>query len=112
MDNTEAWAKLTGRDALLAEGSIEGVTPGERYALTTAHADRFEGEVILNEPPLQFAGTVENLDHSLVRAGIEDCTGEKAMWFWVSMWGGDPTRVEAIRTRWAGKFEQLYGVAS
>ncbi len=109
IDDAAAWARLTSKDALLAEGSIEGLAAGERYALTTVHADRLEGEIILNEPPLQFAGTVENLDHSLVRAGIEGCTGERAMWFWVSFWGGDPARAEAVRIRWASKFEQLYG---
>ncbi len=112
IENADAWSRLTGKDALLAEGSIEGLAPGERYGLTTAHADRLEGVVILNEPPLQFAGTVENLDHSLIRTGIEECTGEKTIWFWVSMWGGDAARAEAIRTRWAAKFEQLYGTGS
>lgn len=112
IDNAEAWSRLIGKEALLAEGSIEAIASGGRYALTTVHADRFEGEVILNEPPIQFAATVDNLDHSLLRAGIEGCTGDRSMWFWVSLWDGDPRRAEAIRSRWTDTFDRLYGAGS
>ncbi len=107
MTPEEAWVRMTGKEALLAEGSLEGLAPNDRYALTTVHADRLEGEVIMNEPPMQFAGTIENLDHSLIRVGIEGCTGVRTAMFWISTWGGGPARADAIRTRWAVTYDRL-----
>ena len=107
LTTAEAWKRIAGADALLAEGSLDGLAPADRYGLTTVHADRFEGEVIMNEAPWLFAGTVENLDHSLMRVGVEDCTGVKTAMFWVSTWG-EPSRAAAIRSRWTEVFAKLF----
>jgi hypothetical protein len=36
---------------LLAEGSLDGLSAGDHYAITTVHGDRFEGRVLPNQPP-------------------------------------------------------------
>ena len=108
LETAEAWSRITSNEAMLAEGSLDGLAPNDRYGLTTVHADRFEGQVIMNEAPWLFAGTIENLDHSLLRAGVEDCTGVKTAMFWVSTWG-EPTRSQAISQRWNETFARLFG---
>jgi uncharacterized protein YndB with AHSA1/START domain len=103
----EAWSVLAGPQALLAEGSLDGLKPGDRYAITTVHGDRFEGQVLLNQAPTEFAGTVENMDHSMLRFGIETYLRDPEASFWLSTWG-DPDRAETFRARWRRVFDQLF----
>lgn len=84
-----AWSRLTGPDCMLREGSLDGLRPGDAYAITTAAGDRFEGRVILNLPPTEFAGTVDNLDHALLRFGVENYGRGPETSIWLSTWGAD-----------------------
>jgi hypothetical protein len=104
----QAWSLLAGPRALLAEGSLEGLRPGDRYALTTVHGEVFEGRVLLNQPPTEFAGTVENMDHSLLRFGIETYGRIPEASFWLSTWG-EAGRAEEFRSRWTQTFDRLFG---
>ena len=49
----ETWKRIVSRDALVAEGSIEGLQRGDRYAITTVHGDRLQGEVLINQRPME-----------------------------------------------------------
>jgi len=104
----EAWSVLASPHALLAEGSLDGLNPGDRYAITTVHGDRFEGRVLLNQPPTEFAGTVDNMDLSLLRFGIETYLRQPEASFWLSTWG-DPTRADTFRANWRQTFDRLFG---
>jgi uncharacterized protein YndB with AHSA1/START domain len=104
----EAWSVLASPQALLAEGSLDGLRPGDQYAITTVHGDRFEGRVLLNQPPTEFAGTVDNMNHSMLRFGIETYLRHPEASFWLSIWG-DPARAEAFRARWRQTFDRLLG---
>lgn len=95
----EAWSRLMSPEGVLREGDVKRCAAEDRYAITTVHGDRLEGNVILNQPPTEFSGTVENLDHSLMRCGIESYTGRPEATFWLSTWGG-PERADAFRRRW------------
>jgi hypothetical protein len=109
MKKEEVWSRLLGREALLREGSLEGAKVGDRFAITTVHGDRLEGEVRIVQPPIEFAGTVENLDHSLLRCGIESCAGgPPQVQFWLSTWGG-PGRADTFRRRWNETLTALFG---
>jgi uncharacterized protein YndB with AHSA1/START domain len=104
----EAWSVLASPQALLAEGSLDGLSPGDPYAITTVHGDRFEGRVLLNQPPTEFAGTIDNMDHSMLRFGIETYLRHPEASFWLSTWG-EPSRAEALRVRWRETFDRLFG---
>ena len=103
----EAWERLTGPDGLVREGTLEGVRRGGRYAITSVHGQRFTGDVFNLEPPAEFAGTAENLDHALLRFGIETWTGRPEAQFWLSSWT-DPALVERLRGMWTEKLAALF----
>ena len=62
---TDAWSRITGPQALVSQGSIDGLSEGDRYSVTAANGDTFTGVVVNNTPSKQFAGTVENMNNSL-----------------------------------------------
>jgi uncharacterized protein YndB with AHSA1/START domain len=105
----EAWSRLAARVSVSGAADFENLEPGDRYAITTSHGDRLEGEVLLAQAPTEFAGTVENLGHALMRFGIETCTrtGRPEASFWLSTWG-DPERADAFRARWNQTFAELF----
>jgi len=107
LPGAEAWARIMGKKALLASGSVNALATGDRYEITTVHEDRFEGRVTVNEPPVQFAGTARNLDHALLRCGIEDCSGKPEAFFWLSTWG-DAALADTFRARWNETFDRLF----
>lgn len=108
MPQEQAWSRLLSEQALLREGGLRGLGPGERYAITTVHGDRFEGEVILNQPPVEFAGTVENEGQALLRFGVEVYVRDPEATFWLSTWG-DPERADSCRSKWNATFADLFG---
>jgi len=57
----EAWRRVLGPDGLGREGSVSGLKAGDPYGLTAASGDVFAGRVLVNDPPYEFAGTVEAL---------------------------------------------------
>ncbi|MDX1390331.1 MAG: SRPBCC domain-containing protein [Acidobacteriota bacterium] len=103
-----AWSRLMSDRALLGDGDLTGLRPGDRYSVTTVHGDRLEGRVILFEPPTEFAGTVDGLDHALVRTGVERYVRDLEATFWLSTWG-DPERAEHFRARWTETLSTLVG---
>lgn len=105
VDLQEAWDRILGAEGLVREGGLAG--NGERYGLTTVHGDRLEGQVFNNQPPWEFAGTVENLDHSLLRCGVETWTSRPEAQFWLSTWG-DAARAETFRNRWTETLQALF----
>jgi len=107
VSKAEAWSVLTSAQAFLAEGRIDGLDAGDSYSFTTVHGDRFRGRVVLNRPPTEFAGTVDNMDHSLLRFGIETYREKPEASFWLSIWG-DAARADALRSRWRQTFDRLW----
>ena len=103
----QAWASLVGPSAMVRDGSLDGLAPGDRYAITTADGDRFEGRVLLMRPPTEFAGTVENLDHALLRFGVETYVEQPEASFWLSTWG-EPATAERFVERWRARFDELF----
>ena len=102
-DIRAAWDRLMSPQALLAEGNVSALAPGDRYQATTVHGERLEGEVVLNSPPLEFAGTVENLGRSLMRCGVEpSCFGSPVIHFWMSGWGdAGAEAIHGVERAWA-----------
>ena len=106
-DLRDAWERIVGRDALARAGSIDGAVAGRSYDVTTVHGDRLQGEVFNAEPPAEFAGAVANLDHSLLRCGIEAYSGRPEAMFWLSTWG-ESGRAERFRNRWTETMQSLF----
>ena len=105
---TDSWSRLMGAEGLGGEGSLAGLREGDRYAITTALGQRLEGILLTVRPPTDFAATVENLDDSLLRAGIEDCFDPPVAAVWLSAWRLPEADVRAFELSWNEQLARLY----
>ena len=94
------WTRLTGRGGLVREGRLGGLHPGDRYRLTLASGDTVEGEVLINRPPTDFAGTVDNWNDGLLRIGFETGMAQPEAHLWLSTWNVPQAKVDEARDRW------------
>ena len=88
------YARCMGSAGLVREGTVEGVPEGDAYRIAGA-AGVFEGQVLVNRPPLDFAGTVTNLNDGLLR--YEFYGGSARLW--LATWGVDEQAVREFESR-------------
>ena len=89
-----SYARCMGPAGLAREGAVEGVREGEAYRIAGT-AGVFEGQVLVNRPPLDFAGTVTNLNNGLLR--YEFYGGSARLW--LATWGVDERAVRGVESR-------------
>jgi uncharacterized protein YndB with AHSA1/START domain len=99
------WRALLGRDGLAREGRVEGLVEGEAYRVVAATGDVLEGRVVVNDPPHEFAGTVEALNDALFCLRTHDVGGPQpgdghAASLFASTWGVAEKDVQALGERW------------
>jgi uncharacterized protein YndB with AHSA1/START domain len=87
-------ALALGPDGLIREGSLIGLGEGDGYRIEGA-AGAFQGRVLVNRPPLDFAGTVANLNDGLLR--YEFYGGSVKLW--VATWGVDEPLVGRLEAQ-------------
>jgi uncharacterized protein YndB with AHSA1/START domain len=104
----EAWTKLTGSEGLAARGTLEGLSEGSRYSVTTSNGDDLQGEVILNLPPKTITLTVESLDNALLSATLEEMGGATYFYMTLATYGWSPDRNEALGLRWSTWMQKLF----
>ncbi len=107
----DAWARLTGPEALVAEGSLAGLRAGDRYSIRTADGDRLEGEVGILNPPKDFVGTVEGLGGAYLRVRIDEAcmTAPKTLaHLWLSTYGLPAAQTDALQKRWQTMMDNLF----
>lgn len=105
----ETWRRLMGPEGLVKQGSLEGLREGDSYSITAATGDQFRGKVVVHNPPLDFAGTIENLGDALLRVGNENSgDGGRELWFWVASYGRVESEMEALKERWAERLQRLF----
>jgi uncharacterized protein YndB with AHSA1/START domain len=108
----ETWGRLLGRDGFVREGRIEGLAEGDRYRTVAATGDVFEGTVVVNDPPFEFAGTVAGLGDALVSLRTHEAAGPEAgagheAGLLASTWGVEKRDVEALGERWKRLLDRL-----
>lgn len=104
-DDQHVWARLMSPQGLLAGGDVAGLGEGSRYAIETATGQRLEGTVFINDPPLDFSGTVSNLNDGLVRLGIERGHGGRTAVLWLATYGVSESAVAEM----SADFETILG---
>jgi uncharacterized protein YndB with AHSA1/START domain len=105
----EAWKRLMSPHGLLKQGAIAGLKEGEAYSVAAPTGDAFRGKVLVNNPPLDFGGSVENLGDALFRLGNEPAgDGGREIWFWLAAYGRPAAEMEALQTRWAAHLRKLF----
>lgn len=85
------YARIMGPTGLAREGGVTGVAEGDAYRIVGT-AGAFEGVVLVNRPPLDFAGTAANLNDALLR--YEFYGGSPRLW--VATWGVDESVVRGL----------------
>jgi len=106
----DAWARLMGGDGLLAEGTIAERGEGDAYSIRTASGLRLEGTVHINQPPLDFSGTVANLNDALFRLGLEPGKEGRTAVLWLATYGLAQETVSEIADGFDAIFERTLGV--
>jgi hypothetical protein len=84
---------------LAREGGLENLQPGDRYALRTAAGDYFEGIVQALNPPIEFYGTVENFNNSILEVHLDALFGYRDVNFYLFTYGVPKEQVEAIESQ-------------
>jgi uncharacterized protein YndB with AHSA1/START domain len=105
-----AWRKLLAADALLAEGSLEGLRPGERFRFRTSQGHVFEGEVHVLIPGREFAGIVENWNHAFLRIQLDDLPlrNYRDVNLWLQAYGVPEAEMRALESEWKALLERLF----
>ncbi len=103
----EGWRRLVSPQGLLRQGKLENLREGDRYSLTAATGDQLAGTVYTFNPPKDFSGTVENLNHSFFRVLLDKCRGPEA-WVWLATYGVPQTDVDAFQQRWQTLLVSLF----
>lgn len=98
------YARIMGPTGLIREGRLAGLAEGDRYRIVGS-AGAFEGSVLVNRPPLDFAGTVTNLNDALLRYEFYGRTVR----LWAAMWGVDDAVVRALEARFQESVTQAGG---
>lgn len=91
LSREDAWARLTGP---------EGV--GRKW---------FDGDVLDDDPPRQYAAVVTNPPNALVRISTEPCMTAPDAYdvnLWLSAWGGTPDQLQPIAEAWKATLERLF----
>ncbi len=99
------WRRLLGKQGFAREGEIDGLKEGDRYRVTAATGDVFEGQVVVNDPPYEFSATVEGLSDGLLALRTHDVAGPEpkhghAASLWLSTWGVPQHELDALGARW------------
>ena len=108
------WQRLTGEEGICAGGSLAGLEPGDRFAITTSQGDDLEGEVWIHGPPKDFAGVVTNANDAYLRLRLDQsCThpGRSEVNLWLSTYGLAGKRREKLRRGFESVLSGLFGAA-
>ncbi len=103
----DLWAKMMGPEGLVAEGSLEGLGEGDRYRIQAATGEVFEGSVLMNAAPKDFAGTVAHLNDGIIRYGWEGSFGA----LWLTTYGVDEREIDQFVAAWRDCVTRLLGRA-
>lgn len=105
----EAWRRLDAPGGLLAPGSLAAdLSPGDAFRTALA-GDEIAGRVLLHRAPTDFSTTVDGLGKALFRIGYESFGGDAEVTLWLSTWGLEEPRVDALQERWKEALAGAFG---
>jgi uncharacterized protein YndB with AHSA1/START domain len=104
----EAWDRLFGPYGLCADGRVDGLGVGDRYAFQTVDADTLQGTVRRIRFHDDFEGTLENLNDGLIRVQIDDIFGKRDTYVTLWTWGVEAREVAGLRKRLGAMVATLF----
>lgn len=114
MSLSDAWDRLMSDDGLCAEGTVNTLKPGDRYAFTMSTGDALEGEIHIIKRPHDLCATVENHNNAFLRVRIDDPYGadpHKEVNLWLSTYGLPTEETDALQERWDEMMARLFATA-
>lgn len=109
MPRPEAYARLTGRDGLAAEGSLERLVAGDRYRVRSSGGEVLEGRVIAAQPGYQLGLTIDD-GSALLFVEIEPAPEGCRPAVWLSTYGLPEAEVTARAERLGRLYATALGV--
>ncbi len=104
----EVWKKLVSPEGLVAEGSLDGLRPGDHYRLRTSFGQVLEGVVISTDSVGYMSMTVEPFNDALLAIFCESMRGVTGLTFQLVIYGMEAARVDEIREQWDAFARNLY----
>ncbi len=111
----DAWQRLMGPRALLAEGDLDGRGVGDRYAMLSVGGDRLEGEIHITNPPNDFCATAENLNNAFLRVRIDEgcMTSPNAQVnLFLSTYGLPTEQTDGLGQRWQAMLDEVFATVA
>jgi hypothetical protein len=102
----EMWAFIIGSNGMLFESSFAELARTDKYSIRTVTGEVFEGTVISHIPNKQFAGTVENMNNSVLRI-VLDNPGTPEAGIWLASWGAQPAASQLFEWRWTNALQRI-----
>ena len=110
----EAWQRMMSESAMLAQGSVDALKPGDRYAFTMATGDELQGIVHLNNPPQDFCSTDEKHNNAFFLLKIDEANfmlPKPMVNLWLSTYDLPTEVTDALRERWDEMMKRLFAAA-
>lgn len=100
------WEKLMGPAGLLHLESLDELKVGDAFTIA-ATGETFHGQILYYDPPLDFVGTVADLNDALLRVWIEPGMGIREANVWLSAYDIRQSQVDEFERRWTEKLDEL-----
>ncbi|MEJ2151491.1 MAG: SRPBCC domain-containing protein [Gemmatimonadota bacterium] len=107
----EVWDGLVGPGGIALEPDAKELSEGVSYQATAPTGDSYSGRVLICEPGLIFAGTVDEIGDGLLRFYMDPCQANpdlSDLMFWISLWDRPASEVDALRAAWSDRLETLF----
>jgi uncharacterized protein YndB with AHSA1/START domain len=91
-DAAAIWTRLAGPRRMAIDGA--------RYRWTAPDGSIVTGDICINEPPLDFTGTVDGWRDGLLRIQLEPSRDAWSVACWLAAWRVEPERLLAVQSAW------------
>ncbi len=108
VSRAEAWEGLLGPRGLAVEGGAASLRAGERYALRIG-AERLSGEVDSVTRPAEMSGSIEEMNHALLRVQFDELFGMRDAAVFISAFEVAEGRIARLREELRVMFERQFG---
>jgi len=106
------WKRLFGPRGFASEGTIDGLVEGESYRVVAATGETLEGQVVVNHPPFEFAGTVAGMNDALLSLRSHEAASPRredghVLGLFCSTWQVPREEAEAFARRWQAVLDKV-----
>lgn len=103
-----AFPAVLGPRGLIASG--DPPREGQPFSWTTRDGDTLSGRVLIHNPPIQLAATIDNLNNALLRVEMSTISPKSRTlhaWIWLSTYGLPAATLERLHASWESIADEL-----